>query len=523
MTARKPCPPAPGPLEDYARQFDDCFGSLAQRRAFRDYLVGLLLPHDRHKTLTALAGTEPVVGAQHPEAQRLQFFLSESAWDATAVNARRVDLLLRDPATAPHAQGVLVVDDTGDRKDGHHTAHVARQYLGSVGKIDNGIVAVTTLWADERVYYPLHVVPYTPARRLPRGTSDPAFRTKPQLAVELVAAARAAGVPFRAVVADSFYGDHLGFEEALLTAELPFVLALKPTKGHWAPAEEDHTPVDAARHLRWRGPRAPGDWAAVSRRFRDGHEETWWAAEATLRGYGPDWATRLVVATTDPATLPPLTTWYLMTNLQLTGGHPSGGPRRAASPRSPFPPADLAEVVRLYGLRIWVEQGYRQVKGELGWADFQVRADHAIRRHWALVCCAFSCCWRTWFAARDAAWPPPPPETDLPPDPTAPELVVAPGASPATPAPAEARGENRRAAARSSAAPAPPPSGATAVANLAGGLAPRPQLARALERHLAQLARLVQGVPAPRTAVPARPRRRRLQPAALSPLLTNYR
>jgi hypothetical protein len=68
-------------------------------------------------------------------------------------------------------------------------------------------VAVTSLWADARVYYPLHVEPYTPARRLPRGQADPAFRTKPQLAVQLVAAAGAAGVPFRAVVADGFYGD----------------------------------------------------------------------------------------------------------------------------------------------------------------------------------------------------------------------------------------------------------------------------------------------------------------------------
>jgi hypothetical protein len=49
--------------------------------------------------------------------------------------------------------------------------------------------------------------------------------------------------------------------------------------------------------------------------------------------------------------------------------------------------------VRLYGLRQWVEQGYKQVKQELGWADFQVRADRAIRRHWALVCCAFCFCW----------------------------------------------------------------------------------------------------------------------------------
>jgi hypothetical protein len=63
-------------------------------------------------------------------------------------------------------------------------------------------------------------------------------------------------------------------------------------------------------------------------------------------------------------------------------------------------------VVRLYGLRNWVEQGYKQVKHELGWADFQVRSDRAIRRHWQLVCCAFSFCWRAWFAEPPA--PPPP-------------------------------------------------------------------------------------------------------------------
>jgi DDE superfamily endonuclease len=36
----------------------------------------------------------------------------------------------------PHERGVLVLDDTGDRKDGTATAPMARQYLGSVGKID---------------------------------------------------------------------------------------------------------------------------------------------------------------------------------------------------------------------------------------------------------------------------------------------------------------------------------------------------------------------------------------------------
>src|SRR5262249_45417776 len=77
MTGRRPCPEARGPLEGYAARFDDLFASLAQRRGFREYLAGLLAPRDRNKTLTALAGAEPVAGAQHPAVQRLQFFLSE--------------------------------------------------------------------------------------------------------------------------------------------------------------------------------------------------------------------------------------------------------------------------------------------------------------------------------------------------------------------------------------------------------------------------------------------------------------
>ena len=60
------------------------------------------------------------------------------------MNARRLDLLRADPATAPHGGGVLVIDDSGDRRDGTKTAHAGRQYLGRYGKTGNGIVTVTT-------------------------------------------------------------------------------------------------------------------------------------------------------------------------------------------------------------------------------------------------------------------------------------------------------------------------------------------------------------------------------------------
>jgi DDE superfamily endonuclease len=399
MTSRRPCPSAPGPLEAYAQRFDVLFSSLAQRRGFRGYLQGLLLPRDRSKTMTALAGAEPIVGAQHREVQRLQWFLSESAWDHEVVNEQRVRLLCEDPATAPHDRGALVLDDTGDRKDGTATAHVARQYLGSVGKIDNGIVAVTSLWADERCYWPVHAVPYTPASRLAGGERDAGFRTKPQLAVELIAAAQQAGIGFRAVVADCFDGDNPGFTDALTAANIPFVLALKPRKGTWAPADQAHTPVEAARELGWRGPGKPGQWRRIQRSFRDGHTETWWAADARLGGWGPDRRLRLVVATTDPASLPGHSSWYLLTNL------PRPASRRAQQ-------VQLSEIVALYGLRNWIEQGYKQVKGELGWADFQVRADRAIRRHWTLVCCAFSFCRHAGQIEAAPAPPASPPHRD---------------------------------------------------------------------------------------------------------------
>src|SRR4051812_29635203 len=78
-----------------------------------------------------------------PGVQRLRFFLSESPWEAEQVNDRRLELLREQPATAPHEGGVIVIDDSGDRKDGTATANVGRQWLGRLGKTDNGIVTVT--------------------------------------------------------------------------------------------------------------------------------------------------------------------------------------------------------------------------------------------------------------------------------------------------------------------------------------------------------------------------------------------
>lgn len=412
MTDQRPVTPAPAPLEAYTHPFDGLFAKLNQRNSFRRYLEGLLLPTERHKSLTGLANTEPVVGAQHRHAQALQWFLSTSSWSERAVQERRLQLLLSDPLTAPTAEGVLAIDEHGDRKDGDYTAHVGQQYLSNLGKIDNGVVSVTSLWADERVYYPVDVEPYTPAHHFAQGERDPAFRTKLKLAVDLVRRALSAGFTFRAVVADSFYGEDRGVRQGLRDLKVGYVLALKPSHDWWHPEGSIGSLQEAAQAAGWQDQEHPGAWVKIVRTFRDGSQSDWWVLEVGAGPYGPHFQHRAVIATTDPATLPVLSTMHLITNLPH--------PEHAAGHSSGLAPATLEELVWLYGLRMWIEQRYKQVKHVLGWSEYQVRRDRAIRRHWQLVCCAFCFCWHHQHdvsqvpAAREAPEQPrlaaPPPE-----------------------------------------------------------------------------------------------------------------
>jgi hypothetical protein len=131
--------------------------------------------------------------------------------------------------------------------------------------------------------------------------------------------------------------------------------------------------------------------------------------------------------------------------------------------RSELPDAGLpfvmAEVTRIYGIRHWTGQSCK-VKHELGWAGFQVRSDIAIRRHQALVNCAFSFCW--------AVGPPPP------------------GSAP----------DSRVEGGRRWHAPAAPGAPGHAGTQLAPGAARRPQLADPGDHAHALVAGLVESAPA---------------------------
>lgn len=81
-------------------------GSSGWRSGFRRYLEDLL-PTERHKSLTGLANTEPIVGAQHTFAQALKWFLTESTRSERAIQTLRRQFLLSYPLTAPITHGIL--------------------------------------------------------------------------------------------------------------------------------------------------------------------------------------------------------------------------------------------------------------------------------------------------------------------------------------------------------------------------------------------------------------------------------
>ena len=114
------------------------------------------------------------------------------------VNARWLKLLLADPATAPHDVGVLVIDDSGDRKDSTATAHVGHQWLGRYGKTDNGVITVATSprcgLTNDSITRCMRCPTPRPGTSL--GRSDPAFRTKLAIGADLAIKARAAGFAF---------------------------------------------------------------------------------------------------------------------------------------------------------------------------------------------------------------------------------------------------------------------------------------------------------------------------------------
>jgi SRSO17 transposase len=243
---------------------------------------------------------------------------------------------------------VLIVDDTGDVKKGTATDYVKRQYIGNIGKLENGIVAVTTYGLIDSIPFPLTFEVFKPKDCLKPGDE---FRTKPQIAGQMVCELLAMGFQIDLVLADRFYGESdYPFLRVLRQLKLPYVVAIRNNHG-----------VLMARGQRIRYNR----WRQFKRTFADGSNEIRYIREIV---FGNRRQTQYWEITTDLETLPGDTTGFVMTHV---------------------PEINYREVGNLYGLRTWVEYGIKQSKSELGWADFRLTEYAQIEKWWEVVMSAF--------------------------------------------------------------------------------------------------------------------------------------
>jgi SRSO17 transposase len=226
----------------------------------------------------------------------------------------------------------LVLDETGDRKKGNTTDYVARQYIGNIGKIENGIVSVNAYGVARQLTFPLLFKVFKPKHRL---KAEDVYQTKLQLAQSIIQELVTFGFKIERVLADSFYGESSAFVSHLDALHLPWILAIRSNHGVWMPNEVEVT---------------TSGWHRFERVFSDGTTEERYIEEVI---FGRRFEHRYWTLTNDPTTLPDNSTWSVMSHLD--------------EQRDPFD-----QIGNLYGLRTWVEYGFKQCKDKLGWADYRV-------------------------------------------------------------------------------------------------------------------------------------------------------
>src|SRR5256885_10225697 len=177
----------------------------------RDYCTGLILPGERKSVEPMAARTAPArISAQH---QSLLHFVGVGGWSDEKVLAKISELVL--PAITQHGPiEVWIIDDTGLPKKGRHSVGVKPQYCGQLGKEANCQVAVSLSIANHFSSLPIGYRLYLPkewaedrARRDRAGVpEDTRFKTKQQIALELIQRAHAAGLPLGVLLMDLDYG-----------------------------------------------------------------------------------------------------------------------------------------------------------------------------------------------------------------------------------------------------------------------------------------------------------------------------
>ncbi|MFI4972532.1 MAG: IS701 family transposase [Hyphomicrobiales bacterium] len=218
----------------------------------RDYCMGLMMPCARKSVEPLAALTAPDrTAAQH---QSLLHFVGQAAWSDERVLAKVREMVLPEL----ERQGAIeawIIDDTGFPKKGRHSVGVARQYCGQLGKQDNCQAAVSLSLANRHASLPVSYRLYLPeewagdaARRRKAGVpKEVGFRTKPEIALEQIRAACAAGIARGVVLLDAGYGNHTRLRAEIGALGLTYVAGILSSTAVWAPGTE---PLPAKR---WSG------------------------------------------------------------------------------------------------------------------------------------------------------------------------------------------------------------------------------------------------------------------------------
>src|SRR6187549_2581224 len=207
-------------FQAYISALSEAIGHADRIDPLRRYCTGLLLPGERKSIEPMAARLDPRhVQATH---QSLHHFVAKAPWDDAAVlTAVREPVL---PALTRHGPiTAWILDDTGFPKKGTHSVGVTHQYCGQLGKQDNCQVAVSLSLANHAASLPVAWRLYLPLewtadaeRRTAAGIPETVgFLTKPEIALEQVQAACAAGLPRGVVLMDAGYGTNTWLREEI--------------------------------------------------------------------------------------------------------------------------------------------------------------------------------------------------------------------------------------------------------------------------------------------------------------------
>src|SRR6202162_4521996 len=227
-------------FEEYTADLASVLGHADRVRPFGDYCVGLLSAEGRKSVEPLAAVTAPGrTAAQH---QSLLHFVAQAPWSDQAM-LRRVRECVLPSITRDEPIQAWIIDDTGFPKKGRHSVGVARQYCGQLGKQDNCQVAVTLSIANHSASLPIAYRLYLPlewaadaARQTRAGVPEATgFASKPDIALDQIRAARAAGVPPGVVLMDAGYGSDTRLRTEIAALGLCYIAGIQPHATAWPP------------------------------------------------------------------------------------------------------------------------------------------------------------------------------------------------------------------------------------------------------------------------------------------------